>query len=305
MDGVLRLVGKPEAVAAARKLGMEGLQVTLGGKPGGDRLLLDDPALQARFVEESKRHSLPICATYLDILHQSCLKNDPASSQWVLRGIEATRRLGAPILMTVFFGKCSVVNRTGLDYVADAFKDLAKEAERASVIIGFENLLPAEDNARALDRVASPAFNIYYDIGNSTNAGGFDVSKEIRWLGRDRICQFHGKDKGYLGEGKIDVADAVAAMREIGFQGFANLETSAPSGDTEKDLVRNAAYLSGIVRAKHGAELSAGGGSLCVGAERKVPCFQRVEQGLMDRGIEDVIEPAVVDGGSRILGHQL
>src|ERR1035441_9297067 len=34
---------------------------------------------------------------------------------------------------------------------------------------------------------------VYYDVGNCTQAG-FDVVKEIRWLGKDRICQFHFKD---------------------------------------------------------------------------------------------------------------
>lgn len=249
MDGVLRLSSKPEAVAMAKKLGLDGLQVTLGGKPGDDHLLLSDAELQARYSAESRKHGIPIDATYLDILHQSCLKSDPASPKWVLRGIEATKRLGAPILMTVFFGKCSVLNRTELEYVAAAFKDLSKEAERAGIILGFENLLSAEDNRRAYDLVASPAFKIYYDIGNSTNVGGFDVPKEIRWLGRDRICQFHVKDKGYLGEGKVDVAGAVRAMKDIGFRGYANLETTSPSGDVEKDTTRQLTYLRGLAAA--------------------------------------------------------
>lgn len=250
MDGVLRLSSRPEAVMRAKLLGLEGLQVTLGGKPGDQRLLLNDSPLQAQFLTESMRQGVPIDATYLDILHQSCLKSDPASRQWVLRGIEATRRLKAPILMTVFFGKCSVLNRTELEYVAGLFKDLAKEAQRAGIILGFENLLSAEDNMRAYDLVASPAFKIYYDIGNSTNVGGFDVPKEIRYLGRDRICQFHIKDKGYLGEGKVDVAGAIQAMKEIGFSGFANLETASPSGDVEKDTARNLSYLRGLLRQK-------------------------------------------------------
>ena len=115
--------------------------------------------------------------------------------------------------MTIsFFGKCSVENRKELDYVADVFKELAPEAEKAGVMLGFENLLNAEDNARAMDRVASKAFKIYYDVGNSTNMVGVDAPKEIRWLGKDRICQFHFKDKGYLGEGKVNYAEVLKAL---------------------------------------------------------------------------------------------
>lgn len=248
MDGVLRLSGKPESVAAAKRMGCAGLQVTLGRPGDGGRLPLEDAGLQASFVAESKKHGLPLDATYIDVLHVNCLKDDPLARQWVLKGIDITKKLDARILMTVFFGKCSVANRQELEYVADVFKDLAPEAAKAGVILGFENLLNAEDNARAMDRVASSAFKIYYDAGNATNMVGVDAAKEIRWLGKERICQFHFKDKGYLGEGKVDFPAVLKAVSDIGFEGYANLETGAPSGSMEADLKRNLDYLRGLMR---------------------------------------------------------
>jgi L-ribulose-5-phosphate 3-epimerase len=246
MDGVLRQSGKPEAIGLARSFGLEGLQVTLGRPRAGGGLPLEDPELQARYLAESAKHNLPLDATYLDILHVNCLKDDPLARAWVLKGIEITRKLKARILMTVFFGKCAVLNRQELDRVADAFKELAPEAEKAGVILGFENLLPAEDNARAMDRVASSAFKVYYDVGNATNTVGVDAAREIRFLGKDRICQMHFKDKGYLGEGKVDYPAIFRAVADIGFEGYANLETSAPSGSWEQDLRRNLDYLRAI-----------------------------------------------------------
>lgn len=247
MDGVVRQSAKPEALAEARRFGFEGLQVTLG-RPGTDgRLPLEDPALQARYLAESKRLGVPIDATYLDILHVHCLKNDKQAAEWVRRGIEVTRRLDAGILMTVFFGKCALTTREEIDYAADAFKPLAREAEKARVVLGFENVLAAGDNIRAMDRVASPAFKIYYDVGNSTNMVGADAANEIRTLGRDRICQFHFKDKGYLGEGKVDFRAVLEAVASIGFEGYANLETGAPSGNWESDLKRNLEYLRRVM----------------------------------------------------------
>jgi len=247
MDGILKLACRPEAIARARGLGFEGLQVTLGRPNAGNRLPLEDASLQERYLEESRKHALPINSTYIDVLHMSCLKSDPAARGWVERGIEITRRLKAGILMTVFFGKCGIESRQELDYVADLFRELAPEAGRAGVILGFENLLTAEDNARAMDRVASEAFKIYYDVGNAANRIGVDPAREIRFLGKDRICQFHFKDDGYLGEGKVDFPAVIAAIREIGFTGFANLETGSPSGDAEADLTRNFNYLKRLL----------------------------------------------------------
>ena len=88
------------------------------------------------------------------------------------------------------------------------------------------------------DRARSKAVLTYYDVGNS-NRNGFDVVKEIRWLGKDRICQIHLKDKTYIGEGPIDFPAVMKAITDIGYSGFANLETSAPSGSIEDDMRRN------------------------------------------------------------------
>jgi sugar phosphate isomerase/epimerase len=247
MDGILKLACRPEAIARAKEFGFEGLQVTLGRPDAGNRLPLEEASLQERYLEESRKQNLPLNSTYIDVLHMSCLKSDPAAPAWVERGIEITRRLKAGILMTVFFGKCAIESRRELDYVADLFRDLAPEARRAGVILGFENLLTAEDNARAMDRVASEAFKIYYDVGNAANRVGVDPAREIRFLGKDRICQFHFKDDGYLGEGKVDFPAVMAAIREIGFSGFANLETGSPSGDAEADLRRNFNYLKPLL----------------------------------------------------------
>lgn len=243
MDGVLRLGGKPEALALAAGLGFEGVEVTIGRSAAGGGLPLADPELQGRYLDEARKHKLRLAGAYLDILHVNCLKNDKLALEWVSDGIRITRRLNARVLLVVFFGKCALSTPQELDAVTGAFKELAPEAERAGVTLGFENTLSAEDSARVLDRVGSKALKVYYDVGNSTNMGGFDAVKELRWLGRERICQVHLKDKGYLGEGKVDFPGVVRALADIGFTGFANLETSSPSGSVENDLRRNLAYL--------------------------------------------------------------
>jgi L-ribulose-5-phosphate 3-epimerase len=246
MDGVLHLSSNPEACAAAKRLSLEGVQVTLG-RPNDGRMPLEDAELQARWIAASKASGIPLDATYIDVLHADCLKNNPdAAREWVRRGIEITRKLNARILMTVFFGKCAIENKEELQTVADRMRALAPEAEKAHVILGFENYLDAEDNLRVWDRVASPAFKIYYDAGNST-VKGYDVPKEIRRLGKDRICQFHFKDQGYLGQGKVRFEPILDAIGDIGFRGFANLETTSPSGNVEADTRRNLDYLRSLL----------------------------------------------------------
>jgi L-ribulose-5-phosphate 3-epimerase len=248
MDGVFKMQGKPEAVALARKLGLASVQVTLGRSTDGKTLPLEDPGLQAAWRAASKEHGLPLTSTYIDMLHADCLKDNANAPMWVRKGIGITKALAAPVLMLVFFGKCQVLRPAELDRVIGLSKDLAPEAAKAGVVLGFENTSSGKDNLYAVDKVASKAFKMWYDIGNSTY-NGYDVPAEIRALGRDRICAFHIKDKGYLGEGKVDVAAALQAIADIRFNGYGMLETTSPSGDVVADTKRNLEYVRKLMHA--------------------------------------------------------
>ncbi len=248
MDGVFRLQGKPEAVAMAKKLGLAGVQVTLGRSVDGTTLPLEDPARQALLRAASTEHGIPLNSTYIDMLHADCLKDNENAMLWVRKGIAITKALNSPVLMLVFFGKCQVLLRPELDRTIDALRELAPEAERAGIILGFENTSSGADNRYAMDRVKSKAFQIWYDVGNSTY-NGYDVPQEIRDLGRERICMFHIKDKGYLGEGQVNVPEVLRAIDDIRFEGFGNLETTAPSGDVMADASRNLEYLRKLMKA--------------------------------------------------------
>jgi len=84
-----------------------------------------------------------------------------------------------------------------------------------------------------MERSRSKAVWTYYDIGNSARQG-FDPVKEIRWLGKPRICEVHIKDNPhYLGQGDIDIPGVVKALADIEYDRWTVLETSAPSISTQ------------------------------------------------------------------------
>src|SRR5690349_1264828 len=168
MDTVFKMAGKPQAVTVAKKLGLAGIQVTLGRSADGKTLPLEDPSIQREWVAASREHGIPLDSTYLDMLHVDCLKDNENAPMWVRKGIDITKKLNTPVLMMVFFGKCQVLERPALDRVIGLCKELAAEAEKAGVVLGFENTSSGEDNRYAVDQIRSSAFKMWYDVGNST-----------------------------------------------------------------------------------------------------------------------------------------
>jgi sugar phosphate isomerase/epimerase len=246
-DWNLHQSGKVESVALAKKLGFDGVQVSIGVAP--DKLPLSDPALQQKFLDESKRVGLPIASLCLEILHRNYLKSDKLGQRWVAEAIPIAHNLGVKVILLPFFGKGALQTQAEMDYVGDALREIAPAAEKANVILCLEDTISARDNVRIMERTKSPAVLTYYDVGNSTE-NGFNVVEEIHWLGRKRICEVHLKDNPhYLGQGKIDFPAVIAALNDIGFAEWAELETDCPSGSIEKDMATNLGFIRGLTNA--------------------------------------------------------
>jgi L-ribulose-5-phosphate 3-epimerase len=244
-DWNIKQMGLIEAFDVAKRIGFDGVQVSLG--VGTDKLPMADPERQKAFLAESKRVGLPIASTHLEILHRNYLKNDPLGQRWVADAIPITQALGVRVILLPFFGKGALTTPAEMDYVGDALREVAPAAERAKVILGLEDTISARDNVRIIERAKSPAVQVYYDVGNSTR-NGFNIIEEIRWLGRDRICEVHIKDNPhYLGQGTIDFKAVVAALADIGFSEWAQLETDSPSKVIEDDMRKNLQFIRDVV----------------------------------------------------------
>ena len=248
-DWNLKLEDKVESIALAKSLGFDGVQVSIG-KVTEDKLPLSDPALQKTFLDESKRVGLPIESLCLEMLHRNYLKSDPLGQRWVADCIPIAKAMGVRVVLLPFFGKGALETTAEMDKVGDILKEVAPAAERSGVILGLEDTISARDNVRIMERSKSPAVLTYYDVGNSTK-GGFNVVEEIRWLGGKRICEVHLKDNPhYLGEGTIDFKGVIDALADIGFDGWAQLETDCPVS-VDADMRRNLKFVRELISARN------------------------------------------------------
>jgi L-ribulose-5-phosphate 3-epimerase len=248
-DWNLKQEDKVESIALAKSLGFDGVQVSIG-KVTEDKLPLSDPALQKVFLDESRRVNLPIESLCLEMLHRNYLKSDPLGQRWVADCIPIAKAMGVRVVLLPFFGKGALEIPAEMDKVGDILKEVAPAAEKSGVILGLEDTISARDNVRIMERSQSPAVLTYYDVGNSTN-NGFNVEEEIRWLGAARICEVHLKDNPhYLGEGTIDFKAVIDVLADVGFDGWAQLETNCPVS-VEADMRRNLKFVRELIAARN------------------------------------------------------
>ena len=248
-DWSLGQSAKIEAIPLAAKIGFEGVQISLGIATDGV-LPLGDPARQKAYLDEARRAGIPLTSCRVEMLHRNYLPSrDPLAPKWIAQAIPIAKALGFKVILVPFFGDGAIKTPEEMDYVGDVLRELGPQAEKTGVVLGLEDTISARDNVRIMERSKSPAVLTYYDVGNSSQ-NGFNVVEEIRWLGRERICEVHLKDNPhYLGEGKIDFVAVLDALADIGFREWAQLETSNPTKNVEADMRRNLAFIRKLMAA--------------------------------------------------------
>lgn len=221
--------GDINSFAVAKQIGLDGVQVSLNTK--ADQEHLRKPELQRAVKEAARQADVAIGGLAIGLLNEIPYKSDPRAERWVQDSIDVAKGLGVKNVLLAFFSNNDLRNdRKGTQAVIDKLKAVAPKAEKAGVVLGIESWLSGPEHLAILDAVGSPAVQVYYDVCNSTD-GGYDIFKEIRDLGKDRICEVHLKENGsLLGHGKVDLVKVRQALDDIGYSGWLQIEGAVPKG---------------------------------------------------------------------------
>ena len=228
-DWSLGMRGRTKAFSVAKALGLDGVQVSMGGVDND--LQLRRPDVQQAYREASATAGVQIGGIALDVMNQVPYKSDPRTEQWVSDTVDVAKALGARVILLAFFDKGDLRDdQAGQAEVIRRLKAVAPRAEKNGVVLGIESWLNAADLMRILDAVGSQGVRVYYDLANSTQMG-YDILAEIRQLGRERICEFHAKENGFLlGQGRIDFPAVRRALDAIEYTGWLQIEGAVPKG---------------------------------------------------------------------------
>lgn len=228
-DWSLGQAGNPEALRVAAEIGLDGVQVSFGA-PGAANDLRTESA-QRRYREAAREHGVEVSSLAMGILNSIPYASSPEAEKWVVDCVDVMAKMGQKVVLLAFFSNGDINGRPELQQeVISRLKKVAPAAEKAGVSLGIESWMSADDHLRILDAVGSPAVRVYYDVANSEKMG-YDIYKEIRQLGRERICEIHCKEnESLLGKGRVDFVKVREAIDDIGWSGWLVLEGAMGKG---------------------------------------------------------------------------
>jgi len=236
-----------EAMALGKKIGLDGVQLSMGNT--GNQMHLRQKAVQQSYKTAATELNIQFSGLALGELNEVPYKSDPRAEEWVSDSIDVARDLGVKVVLLAFFNKGDLKNdAAGQKEVISRLKGVAQKAERAGIVLGIESWLNAEEHMRIIDAVGSKNIKVYYDVCNS-NQMGYDIYKEIRWLGKkDQICEFHMKEIGVLlGAGNVDFKKVRSAIEHIDYRGWIQIEGAVPADQPIfESYVKNLDYLHSV-----------------------------------------------------------
>lgn len=239
-------IGQRQNIAAfqvAKEIGLDGIQVSFDDV--GTEFDLRKESARKAYAEAAQETGIAVASLAMGILNRIPYSSSPKAEQWVHDAVEVMPKMDQKILLLAFFGEGDIKGKPELTReVIARLKRVAPKAEKAGVLLGLETWLNVEEHLHIIDSVGSPAVKVYYDTANS-NKMGYDIYKEIKTLGRDRICQFHCKENGFLlGHGRIDFKKLRAIIDEIGYKGWLIIEGAVGDGlGIQESYKHNQKYL--------------------------------------------------------------
>lgn len=240
-DWSLGRMASVDAIGLAAEIGLDGVEVSLCTQATPE--WLQRAEVRDRYLAAAGERGIRIPSIALGVLNEVPLKSEERAAQWVAESIPAAKALGARAVLLAFFGRgeLSMEDAAGVDRVVSVLRDVAPAAREAGVVLGLENYLTAEENLMLLDRIGHESVQVYYDCKNAAHRR-HDPVTEICQLGRGRLCQVHFKNGDLLlsQPRDVDFPACVQALKEIGYDGWIVLETSAPN-DLIEDTRANVA----------------------------------------------------------------
>jgi sugar phosphate isomerase/epimerase/dienelactone hydrolase len=242
------------AVTLTAQLKADGVEVDMGGlgnRPTFDNALKNDTILN-QYLKTAQDNNVEIFCLAMTGYYAQSFCNREQYKLSIEDCISTMQKMNVKMAFLPLGVQCDLKkNPTVRDSVIARLKVAGKMAEAANVVIGIETALSAKEEVQILKKINSPAIKIYFNFSNPLKEGR-DLIKEIKILGKDRICMIHctNKDSVWLqNDAQINMPLVKQTLDAMGWGGWLVIERSrdaSKASDTKYNYGANTAYLKKI-----------------------------------------------------------
>lgn len=245
---------KLSAFQLTKEIGADGVEVDMGGL--GNRETFDnklaDPATRQEFLDKAKELNLEICSLAMTGFYAQSFAKRPTYQRMVQDCIDTMKAMNVKVAFLPLGTQGDLRKNPELrPAIVERLKVAGKMAEEAGVVIGIETALSAKEEVQLLKEIGSPAIKIYFNFSNPLKEGR-DLYKELRILGRDRICQIHCTDEDGVwlqNNTRLDMKKVKKTLDKMKWRGWLVIERSRDAKEptnVRKNFSANTAYMKSI-----------------------------------------------------------
>ena len=212
-----------------------------------------DPHFQQLFRETARKFKLEVPSVAMSGFYgQSFL--DRANYQELVREcLDAMKVMNAKVAFLPLGGiKAGWEQEPELrTRVVKRLKEVGDMAASEGLVIGIETQLDAKGDVRLLKEIDSPGIKIYFKFQNVLE-NGRDLCKELKILGKKRICQIHCTDTDGVTlpfNERLDIKKVKNTLDKMGWSGWLVVDRSRDKDDVHnvrKNYGTNVRYLKEV-----------------------------------------------------------
>lgn len=245
---------KLSAFPLASEIGADGLEVDMGGLGNRDTFdsKLADPEMRQQFLDKARELNLEICSLAMTGFYAQSFAERPTYKQMVGDCIDQMKQMNVKVGFLPLGVKGDLVQHPELrPAIVERLKVVGEMAEKVGVVIGIETALDAKGEKKLLKEIGSPAVKSYFNFSNALKAGR-DLHKELRILGKDRICMIHCTDEDGVwleNNTRLDMPKVKDTLDKMGWSGWLVIERSRDANnprDVKGNFGANTRYMKTV-----------------------------------------------------------
>ena len=233
----------------------DGVELDMGGLGKRERFdnKLREPHFQQLFRETAQKFQVEVSSIAMSGFYGQSFLERTNYKELVRECLDAMQVMGAKVAFLPLGGiKAGWENEPELRMaVVKRLKEVGDMAASEGLVIGIETQLDAKGEVELLKEINSPGIKIYFKFQNALE-NGRDLCKELKILGKKRICQIHCTDTDGVTlpfNKRLDMNKVKKTLDKMGWSGWLVVERSRDKEDVRnvrKNYGTNIEYLKKV-----------------------------------------------------------